>query len=67
MEVEEGFESVSEVAGRWRRSDRMLLCIVFSFHHILFGGEGEGEKGSPYKAVYGFLQRYAGQGQDTVK
>jgi len=54
----------------WRGSDRMFLSIVFSFCHIVSGGEGEKGKGLPYndgKVVHGLLRGYAGQGQDTVK
>ena len=70
MEVEEEFEPALEEAGGWRGSDRMFLPIVFSFCHILSGGEGEKGKGLPYndgKVVHGLLRGYAGQGQDTVK
>ena len=70
MEVEEEFESGSEEAGGWRGSDIMFLSIVFSFCHILSGGEGEKGKGLPFndgKVVHGLLRGCAGQGQDTAK
>ena len=70
MVVEEEFESASERLGDGAGRTEMFLSIVFSFCHILSGGEGEKGKGLPYndgKVVHGLLRGCAGQGQDTVK